>query len=181
MEGASEEKEGRLTTKHIYTFQNFYGAAIRSNKGNSKAMSKVTQAILKHYSSSPENSKHEDCPEGETSWCSYNHDGATGQNADKPIKNPLSQAVLEKIQPLFHKLGNEDFLAACEKCKTQNVNKAYHNVVWMLAPKLQYNSPYETQFAVYLATLLFNQGTCETFQNVCKESDIPVTTSMIDQ
>ena len=114
---------------HIYTFQNFYGAAIHSNKGNSKAMSKATQAILKHYSSSPENSKHEDCPEGETSCCSYNHDGATGQNAHKPIKNPLSQAVLEKIQPLFHKLGNEDFLAACEKCKTQNVNKAYHNVV----------------------------------------------------
>ena len=51
----------------------------------------------------------------------------------------------------------------------------------MLAPKLQYNSPYETQFAIYLATLLFNQGTCETFQNVCKESDIPVTTSMINQ
>ena len=39
----------------------------------------------------------------------------------------------------------------------------------------------ETQFAVYLATLLVNQETCESFQNVFKESDIPVTISMINQ
>ena len=39
----------------------------------------------------------------------------------------------------------------------------------------------ETQFAVYLATLLVNQETCESFQNVLKESDIPVTISMINQ
>ena len=93
----------------------------------------------------------------------------------------MSQAVVEKTRPLFNKLGNENFLAACEKCKTQNVNDAYDSVVWMLAHKSQYNSPYEIQFAVYLETLLFNQGTCETFQNVCKESNISVTTSMINQ
>ena len=48
-------------------------------------MSKATQPIMKHYSSSPENPKHEDCPEGETSWCSCNCDRATGQNI-QPIK-----------------------------------------------------------------------------------------------
>ena len=171
----------RLKAKRVDTFQNVYGAVIRSNKGNSKAMSKATHVILNYYSNSPENPKHEDCPEDETSWCSYNRDRATDQNTHKPIKNSLSQAVVEKTQPLFNKLGNENFLAACEKCKTQNVNEAYHSAFWMLAHKSQYNSPNEIQFAVYLATLLFNQGTCETFQNVCKESDIPVTTSVINQ
>ena len=34
--------KGRLTTKCIDIFQNSYGAVIRSNKGNSKAMSKAT-------------------------------------------------------------------------------------------------------------------------------------------
>ena len=145
--------KGSLTTKRIDTFQNFYGAAVRNNKENSKEMSKATQAILKHYSGSLENPQHEDCREGE----SCNRHRATCQNTHEPIKNLLLQAVIEKIQPLFDKLGNKNFLAACEKCKTQNVNEAYHNVFWMLARKSQYNSPYETQFAVYLATILFNQ------------------------
>ena len=57
----------RLKAKRVDTFQNVYGAAIRSNKGNSKAMSKATHVILKYYSHSPENPKHEDCPEDETS------------------------------------------------------------------------------------------------------------------
>ena len=180
MEKGIGRKE-RLATKRIDTFQKFYGAAICSNKGSSKAMLKATQAILKHYSSSPKNPKHENCPEGGTYWCSYNRDRATGQNTHEPIKNPFPQAVVEKIQSLFNELGNENFLATCEKCKTQNINEAYHNVVWMLAPISQYNFYYETQFAVYLATLLFNHGTYEIFQNVCKESNISVLTSMINQ
>ena len=174
-------RKDRLATKRIDTFQNFYGAAICSKKGNSKAMLKATQAILKHYSRSPKNPKHENCPEGGTYWCSYNRDRATGQNTHEPIKNPFPQAVVEKIQSLFNELGNVNFLATCEKCKTQNINEAYHNVVWMLAPISQYNFYYETQFAVYLATLLFNHGTYEIFQNVCKESNISVLTSMINQ
>ena len=119
----SDEKgiggKGRLSTKRIDTFQNFYGAAIHNNKESSKEMSKATQAILKHYSSSPENPKHEDWSEGETSCCSDNRDRATGQNAHDPIKNPLPQAVVEKIQPLFDKLGSKNFLAACEKCNSE--------------------------------------------------------------
>ena len=47
--------KGSLTTKRIDTFQNFYGAAVRNNKENSKEMSKATQAILKYYSGSLEN------------------------------------------------------------------------------------------------------------------------------
>ena len=40
-------------------------------------MSKATHAVLKYYSNPPENPKHEDCSEGETSWCSYSRDKAT--------------------------------------------------------------------------------------------------------
>ena len=56
---------------------------------------------------------------GETFQCSDNLDRATGQNAHNPIKNPLPQAVVEKIQSLFDKLGNKNFLAACEKCNSE--------------------------------------------------------------
>ena len=173
--------QGRLTIKRIDTLQNFYGFAIRSNKGNAKAMAKATQAILKHYSSTTDEPKHDDCPAGDTSWCSYQRDQATGKSTHKEIKNPLPKAVVEKIQTLFDRLGNENFLAACERCKTQNVNEAYHNVVWSLAPKSQYNSPYETKLAVYLATLTFNQGSHETFRSVCTALDLDVSNNMKNQ
>ena len=77
--------QGRLTLTRIDTLQNFYGKAIRDNKGDAKAMSKATHAILKHYASTPEQPRHEDCPMGKDSWCSHNRDKATGQTTHVPI------------------------------------------------------------------------------------------------
>lgn len=111
---------GRLTAVRIDAMQNFYGKAIRDNKGNATAMSKATHAILKHYSSTPENPRHEDCPSGNESWCSYNRDLATGQTTHCPIQDPLPQAVVNVIQPTFDRLGGKHFLAGCEKCLDQN-------------------------------------------------------------
>ena len=42
--------------------QNFYGRAIRYNKGDAKSMAQATKAILKHNSSAVEKPQHEDCP-----------------------------------------------------------------------------------------------------------------------
>ena len=86
----SDEKglggKGRLTTARIDTLQNFYGLAIRNNKGNIEAMSKATMAILDHYK---EDTLYEHCPPGKESWCSFQMDIATGSSFHKPIKNPL--------------------------------------------------------------------------------------------
>lgn len=62
---------GRLTLARVDTMQNFYGRAIRDNKGNAKEMSKATKAILQHYSSTVDRPRHDDCPAGPYSWCSY--------------------------------------------------------------------------------------------------------------
>lgn len=118
--------------------QNFYGKAIRDNKGNAAAMSKATHAIIKHYSSIPENPQHEDCPAGEDSWCSYNQDLATGQTTHLPMQDPLPQAVVNVIQPTFDRLGDETFLAGCEECLDQNNNRSLHHVIWGMAPKEQF-------------------------------------------
>lgn len=61
-DGGTISGTGRLTVSRIDTIQSFYGQAIRENKGNSKAMSRAMHAILKHYSSTPEKPRHEDCP-----------------------------------------------------------------------------------------------------------------------
>ena len=78
--------KGRLTTARIDTLQNFYGLAIRNNKGNIEAMSKATMAILDHYK---EDTLYEHCPPGKESWCSFQRDVATGSSFHKPSKNPL--------------------------------------------------------------------------------------------
>lgn len=79
-------------------------------------MAKGTQAILKHYSSTLENPRHDSCPKGSLSLCSFRRDVANGTNVHQPIKNPFPDAVVEVIKPL--RLGDEAFLVGCEKCYT---------------------------------------------------------------
>ena len=46
----------------IDTFQAFQGKAIRDNKGDVKAMSTAAMATQDHYSSTPDDPKHDHCP-----------------------------------------------------------------------------------------------------------------------
>ena len=96
---------GSLTIARIDTLQNFYGLAIRNNKGNSEAMSKATMTVLDHYK---EDTVHDHCPPGKGSWCSFQTDVATGTSFHKPIKNPLPDAVV-KVITLFGSLGKKNF------------------------------------------------------------------------
>ena len=100
---------GRLTIARIDTIQSFYGLCIRQNKGDAKAMSKATRAILLHYSSTGENPQHDCCPVG-PSWCSYQRDLACKTKSHRYIKDPLPPAVVDVIKPVFDKLGDESFL-----------------------------------------------------------------------
>ena len=142
--------KGRLTAVRIDALQNFYGIAIRDNEGNATAMSKATHAILKHYSSTHENPRHEDCPSGNESWCSYNRDLATGQTTHCLIQDPLPQAVVNAIQSTFDRLGDKHFLAGCEKCLNQINNESLHHVIWRMSPKEQFISQQEASLAVAL-------------------------------
>jgi len=113
---------GRLTHARVDTIQGFCGKAIRDNKSNAKEMAKATKAILKHYSSTEEEPKHEDCPAGSVSWCSYQRDIADGTNLHKPIENPFPEAVVEVLQPLFDRLGDENLLAATSATHKTRMN-----------------------------------------------------------
>ena len=81
------------------------------------------------------------------SWYSFKRVLATGHFV---IKDPLRNAIAKKIRPLFDCLSSQEFLAACERCKTQNVNESFHNTLWTLSPKYYYNSVLETQFSLHV-------------------------------
>ena len=144
-------------------------------------MSKATHAILKHYASTPEKPRHEDCPMGKDSWCSYNRDRATGQTTHVPIKDPLPEAVVKVIQPTFDRLGSEEFLVGRERCLDQNNNESLHHVVWGMAPKEQYTTQQETSLAVSMGVLLFNNGLNDTVHKLLESMDIPVHPDMLKQ
>ena len=177
-DGKALNGTGRLTSARIDTIQNFYGRSIRDNKGDAKAMARATHAILKHYSSSAEVPRHDDCPEGPSSWCSYQRDVANGTNLHKPIKKPLPDAVVEVIQPLFDRLGAETFLIGCEECYTQNGNECLHHAIWGMASKEVYSSPQEISTAISLGVLQFNQGYGATYADLLPRLGIQVFPQM---
>ena len=88
---------------------------------------------------------------------------------------------MEVIQPLFDRLGSAEFLASCEETKTQNLNEAYHHVIWSLAPKTEYNSALEIKLAVGLGTLFFNKGRNESFRRVLSQLNHTITPNMQEQ
>ena len=59
-DGKSIGGKRQLTNTQIDTFQNFYGLAIKKNKGNPEAMSLATMAILDHYAEDP---TYNSCPQ----------------------------------------------------------------------------------------------------------------------
>ena len=142
-------------------------------------MSRATHAILKHYSSTPENPRHEDCPTGRNSWCSYNRDVATGEKTHVRIKNPLPESVVTLMQPIFDRLGSEEFLVGSEKSLDQNKNECLHHVVWGMAPKEQYTSQQEASLAVSLGVLVFNNGLEDTVAKLLTAMELPVSSSML--
>ena len=173
--------KGRLTLARCDAIQNFYGRAIRDNPQDPTAMSRSTWAILDHYSSTAEEPKHDKCPTGETSWCSFQRDRVTGQTTYKPVKWPFSKAVLDALKPLFERLASVEFLEGCRDCKTQNPNEALNHIIWSYAPKEQYISPMETSLAINLAVCMFNNGMEETFTNVFQAADIEISETMQNQ
>ena len=144
----------------------FFGKAIRDNKENPERMRRDILSILDHYSSTPENPRHDNCPTGPDSHCSYNRDIATGRSEHVPVKDPIGEALREVLLPIFERLTDPGLLDACKMGYTQNPNESFHHVLWGLAPKEQYTSPQETELALCLAVGLFNDGIQATMSNL---------------
>ena len=155
--------KGNLTESVIDRIQNYYGIAIRSNKGNVDAMKKGIYASWLHVSSSPKNHWHIHCPVGETSWCSYQRDKATGKCTHKPGPG-LPLKVIKHIKPIMADLANEKLLERCLDGKTQNQNECFNNYVWRRIPKDIYVGKNVFEFGIYDAVSVFNIGRLATLR-----------------
>lgn len=129
-------------------------------------MSRATHAILKHYSSAPENPRHENCPTG--MW-------RLGIRPTYQSKIHSQNLWFKLMQPIFDWLRSEEFLIGCEKCLDQNKNECLHHVFWVMVPKEQYTSQQEASLAVALCVLVFNNGLEDTVAKLLTAMELPVS------
>ena len=118
-----------LRVIRIHAIQNFFGRAIRDNKGNPTKMLEEIWAILHHYSSTESNPKHDKCPKEEKCWCSCQRDQVTGLSTYIPTKAPLPDAIFDAFKPVFTHLVSVSFLEQCKNCINQNANESFNSAV----------------------------------------------------
>ena len=122
---------GRLTNKKTDTLQNYYGFAIRSNKGNLQQMQQDIRAILPHIEPTAQKPNHTLCLTD--SWRKYKNDPEAYKH-----KNGLPDSVVECVKPIFEDLADENLLKKCLHGKTQNNNECLNKLIWDRCSKEYY-------------------------------------------
>ncbi|XP_014485935.1 PREDICTED: uncharacterized protein LOC106750248 [Dinoponera quadriceps] len=150
--------KGKLTAKLIDEFSVYYGLAIRRNKDSMPDMKKVIWATLKHKASTNEKPQHEDCPQGEDSWCTWQQAKSQGNLFDYEHKPALSSDVLKAITSIYEELSNENLLTRCVGGYTQTSNESLNSMIWSLAPKQIFSGVKTIDIASYCAASIFSEG-----------------------
>ena len=147
---------GRLTDARINSLQNYYSDAIRRNKGDLDGMAKSVQATLLHCNSTDDAPRHHLCPEGATSWCKWQVAKALGKEYHH--KEPIPEAIVQLIKPIYARLGSRYLLEKCTGGYTQNANEALHSLIWRFCPKELFQGRVGVDIACALAVCSFNDG-----------------------
>lgn len=161
---------GRLTEGKIKQLQKYYGLAIRQNtlkQANPSdrevdvavyTMKKNIVAIL-HHSVELNNptKQHRFCPAGETSWCKWQQDVATGTATYKG-DDCLPEVFLELLRATFMTLSDSKLLERCVRGATQNPNEAINSLVWVRSPKHKHHGVKIIRFAAASAVCHFHGG-----------------------
>ncbi|XP_014485395.1 PREDICTED: uncharacterized protein LOC106749935 [Dinoponera quadriceps] len=131
-------------------------------------MKKAIWATLKHKASTNEKLQHEDCPQGEDSWCTWQQAKAQGNLSDYEHKPALSSDVLKAITPIYEELSNKNLLTRCVRGYTQNSNESLNAMIWSLAPKQTFSGAKTVDIASYCAASIFNEG----YSSILKMMDV---------
>ena len=148
---------GKLTDVVIDKLQNYYGLAVRQNKGNQEAMKQDIMASLYHVASSDEKPQHDKCPQGENTWCKYWKSKAEGTEHNHKGKG-LSDDIVKAVLPIYEDLTKETLLAGCLHGRTQNQNEAINQLYWIRCPKSVFVGKDVLDLAVADAIIVFNCG-----------------------
>lgn len=150
--------KGKLTGKLIDELSIYYGLAIRRNCDSIEKMKESIWATLEHKLSTDDEPRHDKCPTGEDSWCSWQKAKAIDTLADFKHKPALSEEVYEAIKPIYEDLSKDDLLTRCIGGYTQNNNESFNSTVWALAPKSISSGKTILDIATNIAICVYNDG-----------------------
>ena len=101
--------KGKLNDKMIDHLKNYYGVAVRSNKGDLEGMKLAILAGLFHCASPEGKEYHTYCPDGLYSWCKFKSDMAKGTNTYKAGAE-LPVPIIKEVKPVFSSLNSDELL-----------------------------------------------------------------------
>ena len=149
---------GRLTDAMVDKLQNYYGIAIRRNKGKDVAtMKRAIWGSFFHVCSSKDKQWHDHCEAGPNSWCRYQVDLVNNTNTYKPGPG-LPGDIITHIKPILADLTTDSLLLKCLHGKTQNQNESFNGTIWNRLPKGTYVGLLQLEIGVYDAVAHFNIG-----------------------
>ena len=166
--------QGRLSESRIKRLQKYYGLAIRQNtlsKANPTerevnvavyTMKKNIIAILHHCIHLPDpNKQHRFCPVGESSWCKWQQDSASG-TATYKADDCLPEVFFDLLQPIFMTLSETKLLERCVRGATQNRNECINSMVWVryTMASRQFDVQWPLLSAIFTVELPVEQGSC---------------------
>ena len=160
VDGKSVGGAGRLTDKVIDSIQNYYGLAIRKNKGDLQGMKNAVNAILNHLVKDEKLSleeQHAFCPKDRTTWCKYWKDQADYTTLYNESKR-LPSAFKNELKPIFNRLSQTDLLQRCLLGVTQNQNESLHSILWGQCAKTVFCGKRKLEIAACKTVCLFNTG-----------------------
>jgi len=149
--------KGKLTEALVKKLSTYYGLAIRRNINSVEDMKKAIMATYYHMISTDENPRHENCPVGVDSWCTWQQAKALG-NEPEAHPAPLHPDVQKEILPIYEDLSRDELLTRCLGGHTQNANESFNSTVWRLPPKHLHSGLKVIEVAGFLAVALFNEG-----------------------
>ena len=159
-DGKSVGGKGRLTDKVVDKMQNYYGKAIRGNKGNLEGVKTSIKAIQHHMVKNDKISleqQHQHCPKSADTWCKYWKDKADGTSLYDE-DNRLPEVFMEQLDPIFTRLSKDELLSRCLKGMTQNQNESANGVLWFKCPKTKFCGARRVRIAVCETIAAFNTG-----------------------
>ena len=73
-------------------------------------------------------------------------------------KNPIPEAIVALIRPIYARLGSRSLLEKCVEGYTHNANESLHSTVWKSCPKDVYLGRVGVDIACAVAVCCFNDG-----------------------
>ena len=168
---------GKLTADKCVRLQNYFRGAILSNLDSEEKMRNAIWASFFHSTSTDEDPHHLRCPEGEESWCFFRRAEARGEDPGPHAQHcgtAITRQVATALIPIYQRFSSSVLLKRILHGKTQNVNEALNNLIWVHCPKTQFVGKLRIEAAVHQAVCKFNRGNFHLAE-VMENMNIPAT------